>query len=188
MPVYMQIWLTMVVILGAALFLSQNQKTESGTNVGNKNEISQNNKTTAFVAKTEGLGVSRGEVVAFFGKLTIPEIATTFKEEQILRDGTPRVLGTTNNGVIIELIGPKENLSEASISIPLLGRQQATVHGLMAVGFLQVLFNAKDWPDPINWLTEAAKSQKADVITMRNGHRVHYKLYEELGIISVSVK
>ena len=149
-------------------------------------ESSQTFQEILNAPSKSSLGVPREAVREYFDKLTSPGVRFTFNPEQALQDGVVRVMGANDYGVMIELIGPEHDLTEATITVPLVKGPQATVNSIMIVGLLQAVF--PDWPNPIEWVTGVAQSQKETVIISRNGHLVLYRFYPSLAMVHVSIK
>ena len=121
---------------------------------------------------------------------TEPSLGFTFRERQILEDGSQRVLGLSKNGqVLIELIGPAPELTEASVSAEITGgARNATMNGLAMAGLLRRIF--PDWTGSTDWLTNAmakALSGRTSISTARNGIPVKFQYHESLGMAVVTI-
>ena len=143
--------------------------------------------TPTTVPERRGLGITRSSVVS---KFTEASLGFTFRERQILGDGNQRVLGLSrNNQVLIELIGPAHDLTEASASAEITGgARNATMNGLAMAGLLKHVF--PDWTGSTDWLTGAmrrALSGGTTSSTSRNGVPVEFQYHESLGIAVVTI-
>ena len=106
-----------------------------------------------------------------------PAVAFVF-EDSPLPDGTPRMLGRSPQGALIELIGPPHNLTKASVKVELVSDETVnTINGLVMV---LLIFSITSWPDSANWLTEATLQihDERIVTTKYNGYNIHFELLE----------
>ena len=99
------------------------------------------------------LGTSRASVIDLF---TESGLGFSFRSEETLDDGSIRVMGLSENEqVLIELIGPASELTEASIvaEVTTGDARNSTLNAIALAGLLRHIFPR--WDDSTEWLTNA---------------------------------
>jgi hypothetical protein len=150
---------------------------------GNPIESSQVAATPPIVI---GLGVSRNDFFEVFA----PPIGTfEFEPPSELRNGVPRVFGTTpDTSMVLELIGPPDDLYQASLItiIPTEDTEIVEV-GVMTAAFVNIAIptwdGASDWF--IDNLDKAMQTGEASIV--HEGTVFEITVIRELGIMLTSV-
>ena len=153
----------------------------------NTTPTSSTRSVPAVAPVRHGLGVTRDSIVNMF---TEPSLGFTFKETQTLGDASQRVLGLSKNSqVLLELIGPASELTEASITAEITGgARNATMNGMMIAGLLRRIFPR--WRGSTNWLTDAmkrAEDEHTTSTTTRNEIPIKFQYHTSLEVIIVTV-
>lgn len=137
---------------------------------------------------TVGLGVSRAAVQRVYER---PAVGFRFNEAEPVRD-QPRVMGTAPNGLaFVELIGPPDDLTKATIivTVPKDNPTAIQENSIYMLGLVTTVM--PDWSDGPTWvsqnITKAINSSEA-VTTVQGKRQVSLQAFKELGIILLSIE
>ena len=122
-----------------------------------------------------GLGVGRQTVIDAFEDVGF-EI--DFEDAPLL-GGTPRLLGISTNGrIIVELIGSRRNLTEASVTVGVTSNNSENVTNGLAM--LVLLITTTSWEGGTEWLTNAIGriDDEKTITTTRNGYRIRLEFWD----------
>jgi hypothetical protein len=134
------------------------------------------------------IGVSRASVQAVYERSAV---GFTFEESTPV-DGQPRVSGKSRNGLaIMELIGPEEELTKATIivGVPNNNQQAVTENAVYLLGLLKV--TSPEWTEGTTWVTEnlsEAASSDEPITTIQGKQQISLQGYKELGFVSLAVE
>ncbi len=130
-----------------------------------------------------GLGVSRRAVMEQFED---PAFGFTFENSPLL-DGRQRVLGQNPEGALVELIGPRSNLTEASISVFLSSDDYQNTINVLAM--LLLIISTTSWESAADWLPDALLQaiDQGPVSTTYNGYMIKLEYFEILNSLILSV-
>lgn len=133
-----------------------------------------------------GLGLSDRQVSSF------PDSVFTISERAPLADGRDRrLLSTPDHLAVLELVGPSDNLSSASLSVFIPNDADMVVakNTLLALVFLKNVF--PDWEQRADWATSAlrrvAESSDNEERIMRGDRVVRVHLLREIGMVTFTV-
>lgn len=136
---------------------------------------------------TEGLGISRSDVLAVY---TQPEVGFTFEESTEV-GGQPRTMGTSPSGTaVIELIGPSNDLMQISVmaGIPSDNDMMLLENAFFLLGMLNVA--VPEWDGGVDWVTNNIEATAGgDPATTTYGNRaITLSALPELGFIILTIK
>lgn len=115
------------------------------------------NVARATFADTSALGVSAGNIQQRFARANI---AMAYKDAP-LYDGTPRIMGTGNTS-ILELTGPKDDLSKVALNVAFASdNAAANLDGLLRM-IVVLNMAAPGLPDPAGWTKDAISHLVSD--------------------------
>lgn len=144
-------------------------------------------RTQAASKPIAGIGVSRASIQSVFAD---PDIGFKFESSSNV-DGQPRVMGTSRNGLaILELIGPSEDLAQATIIIAVPNDDEGVLveNVIYLAGLLKVAVpgweNSEDWLyDSITILADTGKvtTTYEDVIITLEGTK-------EIGLVTLIIE
>lgn len=135
----------------------------------------------------KSMGVSRYEIQSVFES---PEIGFTFEEAEKV-EGQPRVIGQSANGLaIMELIGPPNNLTYASMTAGIPNDNQKAVleNGIYLMGLLNL--TTPEWNGNIDWFNDslAKLSDRKEIATVYSNLAITLTRYEEFGFIGLTIE
>lgn len=143
--------------------------------------------TPAGAAVSAGLGVPRVVITDLFAQ---PGIDFVFEEEAEV-NGAPRVVAVSPSEMAtIELIGPEDNLLQATLSIELPQDNLSLLseNVTYATVFIETFY--PEWADAVNWLAEGLESVSAtgeSVTSQQDGSAVAIEPVGDSGAVIISV-
>ena len=176
-----------LVVLGAiGSALEEDSPTTGASTQGAANKAKPA-PTVTPIPRQVGLGVSRTEIQRLFGSA---ELGFVF-ENSPLADGTPRLLGTSPNGLtLLELQGPSHNLMTASMLVGLPNDSpEAVLFG--ATYMLGLIANVlPGWAGGPDWLSNNMErvARGTEASTTRGDATVTLTLLNELGMLSLVIE
>ena len=134
-----------------------------------------------------GLGIRRASFQGFFES---PEIGFTF-ENSPLADGRPRVTGTSKNGSArLELIGPPNDLSSATMTIGTPGNEPAAVaeNSFYMMGFVKHAF--PEWAGATSWVNSNLERavDSGEIRRVYGSKQISISVTQGLGTISITIQ
>ena len=135
------------------------------------------------VVVSRGIGVSRSD----FSPFVSMDVWSFTAEDSPLRDGRERLILTSpDDNTMVELIGPSDDLTEATIII---WDPQNSISALYMIGFISVA--VPGWAEGSTWLTDNVGKLLADPSTSIHAQyenvKIQYSYTEVLGTLSVTV-
>ena len=125
--------------------------------------------------RSAGLGVSSRTVIQKFDELGMDvEFA-----DAPLSGGTPRSLGINADAtVIVELVGPSQNLTEATATVEF--GSDADENALNGLAMLALLLTVTSWDEGTAWLTDAIGriTTVERISTRQNGYSITLEWYD----------
>ena len=135
-----------------------------------------------------GIGVSRYAIQSAY---EVPGIDFVFDPPGALRDGRPRVMGISPDGLtLIELIGPADNLSSALIAVELRGYDNVD-SATQTIYLLAFIVNAvPTWDEGPDWLADNLEQAviRGSTTTAHSGVRITVQWSEELRWLSLNIE
>ncbi|MEE8189716.1 MAG: peptidoglycan-binding domain-containing protein [Kiloniellales bacterium] len=134
-----------------------------------------------------GLGIRRASLQGLFES---PEIGFEF-ENSPLADGRPRVTGTSKNGIaLLELIGPPNNLSSATMTIGTPDDAPAAVaeNSFYMMGFVKHAF--PEWAGATSWVNSNLDRavDSGEIRRVYGSKQISISVTQGLGMISITIK
>ncbi len=123
-----------------------------------------------------GLGVDRQSVVMQFED---PAFGFVFEDSPLL-DGRQRILGQNPEGAIVELIGQRHNLTEASITVFLSSDDYQNTINVLAMVLL--INSTTSWAGGVDWLTNSMLRavDEGSVSTTYRGYNIKLEFFDFL--------
>ena len=125
--------------------------------------------------RSAGLGVSSRTVIQKFDELGMD---VGFADAP-LSGGTPRSLGINADAtVIVELVGPRQNLTEATATVEF--GSDADENALNGLAMLALLLTVTSWDEGTAWLTDAIGriTTVERISTTQNGYSITLEWYD----------
>lgn len=134
----------------------------------------------------KGIGVSRAEIQSVYES---PELGFKFEKGEPV-DGQPQVIGRSPNGLAyIQLIGPEDNITQASIMVGIPNDNPVAVveNGIYMLGLVKKA--APDWSEGPDWVTEnlAKAVEKGEISTTHGDLRINLQASKELGMVVLTI-
>jgi len=141
----------------------------------------------SHAVKKPSIGISRFALQSLFEKK-----ALGFKFEHATAvDGQPRVIGTTPNKLAsVELIGPEDNLVQATIMVGIPADDTVTLakNAVFMAGFIK---NAvPEWPEAVTWMNNnmGRALNMGEVETIVGNKQIKLTVIKQLGMALITVK
>lgn len=146
-----------------------------------KEDISEDDTS---VKETKTLDVSYDEIMLF--------LAGTFPmESSPLKDGRERYLGTAENGSLLELIGSKDDISQASIILSVGDSDPETISKLSTITIRFLNSAVPGWPEATEWLnqtlSELAKNPKNKIEVVYKDKVISANFIPEAKLVGIIV-
>lgn len=152
-------------------------------------EMPHETPTLAPVATGAGLGVSRASVQSMFEELGIG-----FEFGMTSEEGHPRVIGKAaeDSPILIELVGPSDNLVSASITVPLPDDDPDTVAENVKYMSALLQLAAPNWERGSDWLSANLPTavETGEVQATRGSLQIILQYFKdlELAVLTVEAK
>ena len=143
-------------------------------------------RPTATPSPIIGLGVTRHEIQSIYES---PVVGFMFESPDFLNTGEPRILGQSQGGAIIELIGPPNNLTVATMTVFLPHDATETVIRDSAYYLQGLVWNVlPEWKDGLSWVSNGlGRLVHGPVSTQLNHARVELSLSDWGTFASISL-